>query len=66
MINNAGVMLLGNLDNQDPKEWQSMMDINVIGVMNGMQIVLEDMKARHHKTIVNLSSSCNQKLAWSC
>ncbi|MCT4585678.1 MAG: SDR family oxidoreductase [Peptostreptococcaceae bacterium] len=56
LVNNAGVMLLGNIENQDPKEWKKMLDINVLGVMNGMKIVMDDMKKRQGGTIVNLSS----------
>lgn len=26
LVNNAGVMLLGNVQNQDPTEWQTMLD----------------------------------------
>lgn len=48
LVNNAGVMLLGNVLNQDPKEWQTMMNTNVMGVLNGMQIVLPGMKERKH------------------
>ncbi len=61
LINNAGVMFLGSLEDQDPSEWQKMLDINVVGVMNGMQIVMEDMKKRHHGTIVNFSSIAGVK-----
>ncbi len=61
MINNAGIMLLGNLENQDPKEWQDMLDVNVMGVMNGMQIVMNDMKERQCGTIINLSSIAGVK-----
>lgn len=56
MINNAGVMLLGDLANQDANQWKTMLDVNVIGVMNGMQIVMNDMKERQHGTIINVSS----------
>ncbi len=61
MVNNAGVMLLGNIENQDPVEWQKMLDINVMGVMNGMQIVMNDMKERQSGTIVNVSSLAGVK-----
>lgn len=40
LVNNAGVMLLGNVRYQDPKEWQTMLDTNVMGVLNGTQIIL--------------------------
>ena len=56
MINNAGVMLLGDIATQDAKEWKAMLDVNVIGVMNGMQIVMSDMKNRKSGTIINVSS----------
>ncbi len=61
LINNAGVMLLGNLENQNPKEWQHMLDVNVMGVMNGMQIVMNDMKERQCGTIINVSSIAGVK-----
>ncbi len=61
IINNAGVMLLGNLENQDPKEWQNMLDVNVMGVMNGMQVVMNDMKERNCGTIINISSIAGVK-----
>lgn len=56
LINNAGVMLLGELDRQDSKEWHVMLNTNVLGVMNGMQAVLNGMKKRQHGTIINVSS----------
>ncbi len=61
IINNAGIMLLGNLENQDPAEWQAMLDVNVMGVMHGMQIVMDDMKERGCGTIINLSSIAGVK-----
>lgn len=61
IVNNAGVMLLGNIESQNPAEWQSMLDVNVMGVMNGMQIVMNDMKARQCGTIVNISSLAGVK-----
>lgn len=56
LVNNAGLMLLGSIENQDPIEWKRMLDVNVLGVMNGMKIVMEDMKSRKSGTIINLSS----------
>ncbi len=61
IINNAGLMLLGNLETQNRSEWQQMLDVNVMGVMNGMQIVTNDMKERNCGTIVNLSSLAGVK-----
>lgn len=61
LINNAGVMLLGQLDTQDPTEWQRMFDVNVMGLLNGMQAVLADMKDRSQGTILNISSIAGKK-----
>ncbi|WP_417597902.1 SDR family oxidoreductase [Oceanospirillum sp.] len=61
LINNAGVMLLGQIESQDPDEWRKMFDVNVLALMNGMQAVLEDMKARHSGTIINISSVAGKK-----
>ncbi len=56
LVNSAGVMLLGNLESQDHSEWKKMIDVNVFGVMNGMSIVMNDMKSRRSGTIINISS----------
>lgn len=61
LINNAGVMLLGQIDSQDASEWKRMFDVNVLGLLNGMQTVLAPMKARNRGTIINISSIAGKK-----
>lgn len=61
LVNNAGCMLLGQLDTQDTNEWKRMFDVNVLGLMNGMQAVLGSMKARQAGTIINISSIAGRK-----
>ncbi|CAA0125744.1 putative oxidoreductase [BD1-7 clade bacterium] len=61
LINNAGVMLLSPFDEQDPIEWKTMFDVNVLGLMNGMKAVLGSMKARRSGTIINISSIAGRK-----
>lgn len=61
LINNAGVMLLGDVTNQSHCEWKTMFDTNVIGVLNGAQAVLESMKRNQCGTIINVSSIAGQK-----
>lgn len=61
LVNNAGIMLLGNILTQDPAEWSRMMDTNVLGVLNGMQIVLPQMVERQGGTIINVSSLAGKK-----
>lgn len=61
IVNNAGVMLLGELDCQEPDEWNKMIDTNIKGVINGMQAVLPSMRKRKTGTIINISSLAGQK-----
>ncbi|MEZ8080435.1 SDR family oxidoreductase [Enterovibrio norvegicus] len=61
MVNNAGVMLLGDMATQDAAEWQTMFNVNVVGLMNGMQAVLAPMIARNSGTIINISSVAGRK-----
>jgi len=61
VINNAGIMLLGNMAHQDPAEWDAMLDVNVKGMLNGIHAVLDGMVARQHGTIINISSIAGRK-----
>ena len=61
LVNNAGVMLLGQIDSQEANEWKQMFDVNVIGLLNGMQAVLAPMMARNSGTIINISSIAGKK-----
>lgn len=61
IVNNAGVMLLGNAITQNPQEWQQMLNVNVMGVLNGVKTVLGKMVARQGGTIINISSIAGRK-----
>jgi len=61
MVNNAGVMYLGNPWEQDMDEWRAMVDVNILGVMNGIRGVLEQMIAQRSGTIFNLGSLAGKK-----
>ncbi len=61
MINNAGLMQLSTLQDQDPAEWKAMLDVNVLGVLNGCQIAIDSMSARRTGTIINVSSVAGRK-----
>ncbi len=56
LVNNAGLMQLGFAHEQDPAEWDNMIDVNIKGVMNGIHAVVGQMKARKGGTIINISS----------
>jgi len=61
LVNNAGVMLLGQMDTQSPQEWDRMLRVNVRGVMNGVRSVLGKMRERKEGTVINLSSIAGKK-----
>ncbi|UJR10435.1 hypothetical protein I4U23_014639 [Adineta vaga] len=61
LVNNAGVMLLGLADTQDPKEWEQMVQVNIMGVLNGIHVVLAGMKERRQGTVINISSVAGRK-----
>jgi len=61
LVNNAGVMLLGQVSEQAVSEWQTMFDVNVIGLLNGMQTVLAPMIKANTGTIINISSIAGRK-----
>jgi len=61
LINNAGVMLLGEMSKQDPAQWDQMLDVNVKGLLNGVHAVVSGMVERKHGTIINISSVAGRK-----
>lgn len=54
-------MLLGNIVKQDPKEWQSMLNLNVLALLNNMQAVLPGMIERRRGTVITISSIAGRK-----
>ena len=61
LINNAGVMLLGEMSKQDPAQWDQMLDVNVKGLLNGVHALVAGMIERKHGTIINVSSVAGRK-----
>lgn len=61
MVNNAGVMLLGDVATQDPAEWKIMLEVNVLGVLYGVRAVLGGMLERRRGTVINVSSIAGRK-----
>ncbi len=61
IINNAGRMLLGQIETQGAEEWEEMFDVNALGVLHGMQAVLPSMVERKTGTIINISSIAGKK-----
>ena len=61
LINNAGVMLLGEMSKQDPEQWDRMLDVNVKGLLNGIHAVVAGMRERQAGSIINISSVAGRK-----
>lgn len=56
LINNAGVMLLSFIKNNNVKEWEQMVDVNIKGVLFGIHAVLPGMMKQGAGHIINVSS----------
>lgn len=61
LINNAGVLFLDLVHRQDPEEWKKMLDVNVLGVLHGIHLVLDKMIKNRSGTIINISSLAGRK-----
>ncbi|MEU9155353.1 glucose 1-dehydrogenase [Streptomyces sp. NPDC048417] len=57
LVNNAGVMLLGRVEDMSPADFMSMVETNQLGVFLGMQAVIPALRAVGGGTIVNISST---------
>jgi NADP-dependent 3-hydroxy acid dehydrogenase YdfG len=60
LINNAGIMPLGQFVEEDDLTAQRMVDINVHGVLFGMKLALPRMQRRGSGHIVNLASQAGK------
>ncbi|MCW3056926.1 MAG: oxidoreductase [Solirubrobacterales bacterium] len=56
LVNNAGVMLLGPIENAPTEEWRRMIHVNVFGVLYCTHAALPLMHAQESGHIVNISS----------
>ena len=57
LINNAGVVMGGELVAVDLEDWRRLLDINVMGVVHGLKLFLPDMISRGSGHVVNVSSA---------
>lgn len=56
LINNAGIMPMGQFEAEDDAITDAQIDINLRGVITGLKLVLPEMKARRRGHIVNVAS----------
>jgi 3alpha(or 20beta)-hydroxysteroid dehydrogenase len=57
LVNNAGIVMFGAIEDLDPAEWQRTIDINLTGCWLGMHVVIPSMKRAGGGSIVNISST---------
>lgn len=54
-------MLLNDPATQPLEEWNTMIDVNIKGLLNGIHCVLKGMKDRKTGTVINISSIAGRK-----
>lgn len=62
-VNNAGAMLMSFLKDGNVDEWDSMIDVNIKGVLYGIDAVLPGMLERSSGHIVNMSSVAGHEVS---
>lgn len=63
LVNNAGVMMLSYLEKTQVDEWDTMIDVNIKGVMYGTAAVLDSMIERKRGHIINVSSIAGRRVS---
>ncbi|SEI67849.1 SDR family oxidoreductase [Pseudomonas sp. NFR16] len=56
IINNAGIMPLSPMASMKTDEWNSMVDVNIKGVLNGIAAVLPEFAERGAGHVINIAS----------
>ena len=62
ILNNAGLMPLSPMDRLNVDEWDTMIDVNIKGVLYGIAAVLPYMKEQKSGQIINTSSVAGHKI----
>jgi 3alpha(or 20beta)-hydroxysteroid dehydrogenase len=56
LVNNAGIMPVGTIEDGDLDEFRAALDVNVVGTLLGIRSVIAPMRAAGSGSIVNVSS----------
>lgn len=62
IVNNAGIMPLSFMKNLHAEEWDKTIDVNIKGVLNGIEAVLPNMMERKSGHVINVSSVAGVKV----
>ncbi len=60
LVNNAGVMILGPLEDESVEKTEKSVQVNLFGVINGTKIAMQRMKPRGRGQIVNIASQAGK------
>ncbi len=60
LVNNAGIMPIGAFTEQPHEAYRRAVEVNVMGVVNGMHLALPDMVARGRGHVVNVASTAGK------
>ena len=64
LVNNAGIATAAEFDDETLESFKRVLDVNVIGIFNGMKAVSLGMKKLGHGSIINVSSIAGLKGWW--
>lgn len=56
LVNNAGIVALGQIQKFDLEKWRKVIDVNLTGTFLGIQVAVEPMIAAGGGSIINISS----------
>lgn len=62
LVNNAGMMDLSQVADQDPAKVQAAFDVNCVALIKNCQLVLGGMQSRKRGTIINLGSIAGKQI----
>src|SRR5690554_7390910 len=57
LVNNAGVLVLGGLDETSWEDWERVLRVNLWGVIHGCQLFVPAMRRRGRGHVVNIASA---------
>jgi 3alpha(or 20beta)-hydroxysteroid dehydrogenase len=61
LVNNAGILMFGSVEELSPSDWQRTLDINLTGVWLGMHCTIPSIKRAGGGSIVNVSSTAGMQ-----
>jgi len=60
LVNNAGIMPIGRFVDQSPATFRKAVEVNLLGCLNGMRVVLPGMVRRGRGHVVNVASTAGK------